>query len=80
MLMDGWVEEEAVANWSKSNSLLKLVAFDSNDINFYHSRLIDEPTGMIVSLSFLWLLGNVANSVETKVLHKTTPISSTTIY
>ena len=48
--MDGWVEEEAVANWSKSNSLLKLVAFDSNDINFYHSRLIDEPTGMIVSL------------------------------
>ncbi len=26
----GWVEEEAVANWSKSNFLLILVTFDSN--------------------------------------------------
>ncbi len=46
----------------------------------YHSGLDDEPTDTIVSLKFLWFLSNVANSVETKVLHKTTPISSTTIY
>ncbi len=29
----------------------------------------------IVSLLFLWFLNNVANSVETKDLHKRTPIS-----
>ncbi len=48
-------------------------------MTFYHSRLADEPTDKVVSLKFLWFLSNVANSVEMKVLHKTTPISSTTI-
>ena len=38
---------------------------------FYHSRLADEPTSLkIESLQFLWFLSNVANSVETKVIHK----------
>ncbi len=41
---------------------------------FYHSRLGDEPTGTIESLQFLWFLSNVVNSIETKVLHKTTRI------
>ncbi len=49
-------------------------------MTFYHSRLADEPTGTIVSLKLLWFLSNGENSVETKVLHKMTPISSTTIY
>ncbi len=48
-------------------------------MTFYYSRLADEPTGTIVSLESLWFLSNVANSVETKVLHKTSPIALTTI-
>ncbi len=36
----------------------------------YHSRLADEHTGPIEFLSVVWFLGNVANNVETKVLHK----------
>ena len=39
---------------------------------FYHSRLADEPTGTIEYLYFFWFLSNVANIVETKVLHKMT--------
>ncbi len=48
-------------------------------MTLYHSSLADETTGTIVSLLFMWFLSNVANSAETKVLHKTTPISSITI-
>ena len=41
---------------------------------FYHIRLANEPTGKLESnLYFLWLLSNVANSTEMKVLHKTKP-------
>ncbi len=46
---------------------------------FYHNRLDDGPTGTTVSLHFLWLMSTVANSVETKVRHKTTPTSTTII-
>ena len=38
-------------------------------------RLADEPTGTILSLQLLWLLSNVGNSIETKVLHKMNPVS-----
>ncbi len=44
-------------------------------MTFYHSRLADELTRMIVSLKLLWFLSNIANSVEMKILHKTTPLS-----
>ena len=56
----GGVEEEVVANWSK-HDFLGLQQL----MTFYLSRLDAEPAGTIVSLS------NVANSVKTKVLHKT---------
>ena len=34
----------------------------------------DEYTGAMKSLSLLWFLSNVANSVETNVLHTTIPL------
>ncbi len=35
---------------------------------YFYSSLVDEPTGKIEYLYFLWFLSNVANSVETKVV------------
>ncbi len=58
----------------KAISWIHLLFFLKQLMTFYHSRLADEPTDTIVSLKFLWFLSNVANSVETNVLHKTTPI------
>ncbi len=72
------IEEKAVTNWSKHDLPLMRITFDRNWLIFYHSRLTDEPTGTIKI--FVVLVFNVANSVETNVFHKTTPISRTIIH
>ena len=44
--------------------------------DIYQSKLANELTGTIESLQSLWLLSNTVNGVETRVLHKTTTIST----
>ena len=61
------VEEEVVASWSKCDFQLILFHFSQQLLIFYHSRLDDEHTGIFVSQV------EVANNVETKVVHKMTP-------
>ena len=78
ILRKGWVEEAVVI--AGRNAISCSYIFDILLMIFYHSRLSDEPTGTIVSLRFLWCLSNVANSVETNVLHNTNPISRITMH
>ncbi len=62
-------KEVAVADCSKSDFLLKLVTFDSS---LWYFITTDLPINLQVrSKAFLWFLRNVANSVETEVLHNT---------
>ena len=77
------VEEEAVVIWSKFHFPLILVTFiwlQFIFINWWYYIIADLPMNPQVQWdlcsSCQWFL---SNSVETKVLHKTTPISRTTI-